>query len=380
MHRFKVIFLMNAFTTGGAENIILRLAERLDRQRFDVTVMAFRIVKPYTFEVYRQKGLSAFSLDMTSLPAVPGGLWRFYRRLRQNQPHLIYNFMTYPIVLGTLMGRLVGVPVCLGSERVMDYEALWRLYLKRLVSLLLDEVTVNSRRTRDYAIRAIGYPPEKVSIIYNGLDAAPYLAEIDTTALRHALGLGDSKVIGCVARLSSQKGHPYLLEAFARLQYADLKLLFVGGGEKEAELRALCRQNGVENRVIFAGNQTNVIPYLKLMDIFVLPSLAEGMPNAVIEAMAAGVPVIATNAGGTAELVADQQTGLLVEPANADQLHAAIMRLLDNPTLAQQLATNARQKVIAEFSLEQMVRQTEQLFDFWLKKKEAQTGVGVGSD
>jgi glycosyltransferase involved in cell wall biosynthesis len=363
----RVLILANAFTTGGAENVILRLATHLNPEKYAVTVCAFRIDRPEVYQDYQDHGIQAISLEMNSLPGSISGMWKLYRLMRRLEIDIAYSFMTFPIVLGSLMARLAGVPVILASERTMDFEARWRLKLKKLVSPLINEITANSYKVRQYIVSAVGYPAGKVSIIVNGVALEEPEPGQDRDEMRRQHGIeNDEVLVGCVARLDQHKGQMYLLQAIVTLnRFPKLKIMLVGGGDDLSRLRQFCQNNGISDRVLFVGKQHRVGSFLAMMDIFVLPSLAEGMSNAVLEAMMNRLPVIATDVGGTSEAVINNRTGLLVPPADPDLLAAAIKALLDNPSLARGLAEAGFEKVSTQYSLSQMVAATELLFERW---------------
>ena len=175
----------------------------------------------------------------------------------------------------------------------------------------------------------------------------------------------DSLVCGTVARLHPQKGICYLVEAFARLRthFPNLKLLIVGDGPERAGLVQRATNLGVSQDVLFAGHRNPPVPYLKLMKVFILPSLYEGFPNALLEAMAACVPVVASDVGGVNELVRHGVNGLLVPPANPSALAEAIQLLLLNPDRAKQLASSAFDQIQKEFSLEGMLKEYDDLYE-----------------
>jgi glycosyltransferase involved in cell wall biosynthesis len=161
-------------------------------------------------------------------------------------------------------------------------------------------------------------------------------------------------VFGAAGRFSREKGHRFLLDAFAQLQHMlpgqPVELLLLGEGREDSALRAQARRLDIESRVCFAGFQPKPAAWMKLMNALVQPSLAEGMPNSVLEAMLLGVPVIATNVGGVPEVIDNGQTGLLVEPGNATVLAEAMKKLVRSAPLGQQLASEARRHVEGHFS------------------------------
>ena len=169
--------------------------------------------------------------------------------------------------------------------------------------------------------------------------------------------------IGIVATLRSWKGHRYLVEAFAGLARKDARLLMVGDGPGRDKLREQVARLGLGERVLMPGNQAEVTPWLQALDVFALPSYAnEGVPQALMQAMAVGVPVISTPVGSIDELVRHEETGLLVPPQDVDALRAAIERLLAEPELAQRLAREARARVLSRCSRERMLDSMEAVF------------------
>jgi glycosyltransferase involved in cell wall biosynthesis len=168
-------------------------------------------------------------------------------------------------------------------------------------------------------------------------------------------------IILTLARLDKQKGHPYLLRA--AVQVPDALFLLAGDGPERAGLENLVQQLGIAGRVLFLGYRQDIADLLKICDMMVLPSLYEGLPLSILEAMAAGKPVIATNIGGTNEAVIDGQTGLLVPPADPPALAAAIRKLIENPLLAGKLAAAGKEQVQREFSVETMICRVTQVYD-----------------
>jgi glycosyltransferase involved in cell wall biosynthesis len=217
-------------------------------------------------------------------------------------------------------------------------------------------------------------PPPKVFLIPNGVEIKVFTEA--NQSLVEALAQewkirSHTPVIGTLARLHEQKGHSYLLDAVAQLrrEIPDVKALVVGDGELRPSLEQRTQALRLSDSVIFTGTRRDVPEILALLDVFVLPSLWEGLPIALLEAMAAGLPVVATRVGGVPEVVVDGETGLLVPPRDPDALSEAILTLLQDPDLRQKMGQAGQERVREYFSVERMVEETEALYERLLAEK-----------
>jgi glycosyltransferase involved in cell wall biosynthesis len=224
-------------------------------------------------------------------------------------------------------------------------------------------IVTTGERLREQLIRDNRFRPESVSSVPTGIDLAHY-APADKVQAKAKLGLDPAHAcVGIVATLRSWKGHRFLVEAFAGLTDRNSRLLMVGDGPGRDNLKAQVAQLGLDARVLMPGNQADVTPWLQAMDVFALPSYAnEGVPQALMQAMATGVPVISTDVGSIGELVRHENTGLIVAPKDAQALRAAIDRLLADAALSQRLAQDARAWVQAHCSREVMLDAMEAIF------------------
>ncbi len=224
-------------------------------------------------------------------------------------------------------------------------------------------IVTTGERLREQLIRANRFRPETIVSVPTGIDLTRYSPADKAQAKAH-LGLNPAEAcIGIVATLRSWKGHRYLVEAFAGLRRNDAHLLMVGDGPGRENLMQQVAQLGLGTRVLMPGNQADVVPWLQALDVFALPSYAnEGVPQALMQAMAAGVPVISTAVGSIDELVRHEETGLMVPPQNVEALRAAIERLLDEPALGERLALAARSWVSERYSRERMLDSMEAVF------------------
>ncbi|MEA3308129.1 MAG: glycosyltransferase, partial [Chloroflexota bacterium] len=233
---------------------------------------------------------------------------------------------------------------------------------------LTDRVACVSQLVADFAVEEVGIPRHKIVVIPNGIDAQAFEHLPAKPQARARLGLPlNSTLVGTVARLNPVKRLDVLLQATALMN--DVHVVIVGAGPEWERLKTLRKQLGLADRVHLAGQQSNVPEWLAALDLFALTSDWEGMSNALLEAMAAGLPVVATAVGGTPEVVVDGETGFLVPPRDPNALAQAIIRLLRDPDLRHQMGEAGRARVAAHFSVEQMVRKTEALYEKLLAEK-----------
>lgn len=226
-----------------------------------------------------------------------------------------------------------------------------------------DFVVTTGEQLRQHVLERAGALPERVVSVPTGIDERKFVPG-DKAAARMALGLPtEARIVGIVATIRTWKGHVYLVEALAKLQRDDVYLLIVGDGPNQANVQAAIEQHQLNERVLFAGQQDNVVPWLQAMDIFALPSYAnEGVPQSLMQAMMCGIPVISTPVGSIDELVMSDKTGKLVTPKNSDELLDAVNALLDDKSLCEQLARQARALVLASYGMQGMLNNMEKAF------------------
>jgi sugar transferase (PEP-CTERM/EpsH1 system associated) len=368
--RISVIHLITELSTGGAQIALLRLLTGLDRDRFSPAVVCL-----YNGDTTIARQIRALCIPVTDLGMTAkwrwDALWRLCCLLRRERPTILHTWMFHANVPGRIMGRLVGVPIIITSRRNENIGGHLRETLNRWTSRLDDRVIAVCESARQAEIKRARVPPDKVVTIYNGIDPERFItSDPQPPEVRKILGVpAKAPLLGLVARLHRQKGLGDLLTAVAwvRERVPDVRLLLIGEGELRDELEAQARALGLSGAVIFAGTRTDVAEIVAALDIFVLPSLWEGTSNAVLEAMAAGLPIVATAVGGTPEVVVDGVTGLLVPPRDPSALAGALVTLLHDADLRHRMGRAGRERVKQYFSLERMVRRTEALYEELLR-------------
>jgi glycosyltransferase involved in cell wall biosynthesis len=229
-------------------------------------------------------------------------------------------------------------------------------FLYRLASRLSSGFIAVSDKVEKAMVQTIGPIQDKITVICNGVDVKRYPEPVDKVRVRSQLKLkANARLVSVVATLKEQKGHRYLMEAMTSIvpRYPDLHILFIGDGELREELQAQVQRLNLDDHVHFLGNRSDVPELLAASDLFVLPSLWEGLPMALLEAMATGLPIVATEVSGTVQAMVPNETGILVPPGDAQRLVKAIEQVLSDPARAQEMGAAARRRVEAEFSAQE---------------------------
>ncbi len=358
-----VLHLSSSSGPGGAETVAASVAAGLDPARYRSVVCLFR-------DGWLRERCERLGLD-THIVRMRGALdltWlrQFTGLLRDRHVAVIHAHEFGANTWGTMAGRLARVPVVATVHGRSYYADRARRRLAyRVVSRAATMVAV-SEDVRRFVVESAGVSSRRVRVVHNGI--GPQLPVSPEVSQRARLELGISTgepVVTVVGSLYPVKGHRYLLEAAPQILKTCPSTVFLvaGRGDCEAALREQAQSLGVEARVRFLGLRQDVPTLLELGDVFVQPSLSEGLSIAILEAMAAARPVVTTRVGGNPELVVDGETGLLVEPADAAGLALAVTRVLANPTEGRRLGANGLARVRSRFSIGTMVGQYETIYD-----------------
>ena len=361
----RIAYFAPLLATGGTQRHLQQVLGLLDRNRFEAEVFTLRSGGEIERQL-RAAGVAVSSLDVPgrlTAPATVRALLRTARRLRSRRIDVVHGYQWRPSLVGALVGRLAGVPLLLASKRSLTGADRSALRAWRRIARQVDTVLVNAEALRvegeSHGMRC------RWTLLQNGIDVDAFAIGAATPAAKAALGLArDRPVVGTVGRLEWRKGHDVLLAAAERWRARRIvpQLLVVGDGPGASELRRTASSLGVAADVHFTGTLDDVRPALAAMDVFTLPSREEGMSNALMEAMAAGRPIVATDVGGNAEVLDGGRLGVLVPSDDALALADAVSALLDDAARAEALGVIAHAFVAEKWGARAMVAELEAFY------------------
>lgn len=358
----RTLFVIDELDIGGTEQQILELTRRIDRRRFEPVVCCFRHgAKAREIESLGIRVLH----EPKSLKADPGLVVRLARMMRRERFDIVQTYLWGANTWGRIAARMAGVPHVLASERNVDiWEERYKRVLGRLLARGTDRIVANSEAVRSYLLTQ-GVSPDKVVTIYNGVNFDRFRKPCDPAIRRAELSIPpDAILAGAVARVEPAKDHGTLLRAMALIaeRVPRLHLAVVGGGSELDTLRELARELGIGDRVHFTGPRTDAAEWLQTVDFSVLSSVKEGLSNTVLESMAAGRAMIATDVGGNAEVIVEGETGYLVPARDPAALSQAIARLAVSDERIREFGRLGKDRVHDLFSVERMVERTQGLY------------------
>lgn len=373
--RIRLVFVIDHLGVGGSELNVLRTVEHLDRELFDLRVITLTPSR----DQYLNIGVPISCMRVTSLHGwtMASAGREFVSYLRSERVDIVHAHDMYSNVFAVPWARLAGTPVVIASRRWWYTLPSTKLRIGNTFAFrMATTVLANSRQVAISVQQSDGVRADRVRVITNFANDSAFqpMAESRRRMLRAELGIpADRFVVGCVARLVPIKDHSTLLRAFAaaRATHPTAHLLIVGDGPTRESLEELARELGIVTAVTFAGERSDGLNYHHLCDISALASLSEGFPNTVIEAMAAGRPVVATAVGGTIDAVTDGETGILVEPSNVSGMAAALSRLMNEPLLAARLGSAARERALREYQAKDVIASLEHMYVELLEERMA---------
>jgi glycosyltransferase involved in cell wall biosynthesis len=361
----RILFVSTSTTLGGAEKTLFALATLLDHRKFPVAgVVSLKPAGHYALRL-REQGVTVEALDLAR-PSRPADARRLAAIIERERPDVVHAVMYQAIQLARMAKPLTTVPFKLVSSPRVNYRSRswWTLLVDRWLKERDDLLIAESEASRRFLLKKLGYQPAKVLTIRNGVDLAGWSpSKIDRQKKRMELRLGGTDVlVGAIGRLDRQKGFATLIEAMARLKGTALRCAILGDGPEHDRLAALIRKHEVERTVWLLGEKDEIPSWLAAFDLYCLPSLWEGLPNSLLEAMALGLPVVASDVDGVPEAVTDGKSGLLVPPAKPAALARALQALSSDADRRAALGAAAKAAIAERFTLRRMIDEYERAY------------------
>jgi glycosyltransferase involved in cell wall biosynthesis len=362
----RIAYVVKSMAVGGSQTHLTQVLRLLDRDRFD-PVLYCLTGEGVLLETVRGLGVP------TQAPAARLGfkgsavvtrVLTLARALRQQRADVVHNYLLRANLIGSLAARLARVPVVLSSKRGCHERRGFELISAKIANALSHRVMVNAGAVREFVHANEGCPRDKMVVIPSGVDTDRF-RPLAGVGFKARLGLPeDGPLIGIVTRMRVRKGVEEFIRAFGKVRYSypDAHAAIVGEVDLDGSLQTLLRGLGLEKHLGLLGRRSDMPDVYSAFDVFVLSSHDEGMSNAILEAMAMEKPVVATDVGGTGEVVRHGHSGLLVPPKDPEALAAAINEMLAQPARAREMGRLGRRVVEDHFSAHAMVRQMERVY------------------
>ena len=365
----RILYIHHTFRNQSGSFLLWNIAKRIDKSKYQVFAACLREGGPYEDKL-RRIGVQVKNFDLKTLVDIRIIL-RLVRYIKQNKIDIVETAVFPADVYGRISARLANVPIIISTmHRVADHkqEAIYRVlfFADTLTMALTTRIIAVSKAGKNYLISWHRVKPDKISVVYNGIDAHKYDSNFDIKEYKRKLNLQhDIPTVGFIGRLVKLKGVNYFLEAAATVVRRGKRVQFVvvGDGPLKERLIKQAKDLRINQHVHFIGFREDIPQILSVIDILVVPSLWEGLPLTILEAMFAGKPIIATRVGGIPEAIEDKQTGILVEPRDCNALSKGVLECLEDPGNRKELGGKAKHRALQYFDVERMVKEYESIYD-----------------
>lgn len=367
----KVIHIVNSLKIGGAEMFLTNLSNHLKSLGIDVHVCCLFNKGPLINRL-KTNDIPVKCLYISRKPRM-NNLYRVFLTLRFDAFDIVHCHLPEASWYGALAGWLARIPVRI--VHLQNTHWYWKLKLRvfdRLLFKFADAAFSCSKAVLNFYTERVWYPKDKLYLVYNSIDPQQFVQLPDRATVRSRLGLDhEHLILTTVASLTPQKGHINLLQSFRNIVaiYPNTRLVLVGEGPLRCELQEVVRSLGLERWVYWFGERLDVPEILQASDIFILPSLWEGLPMVLVEASFVGLPVVASNVGGIPEVIEDGGSGFLVPPGDIDSLTWACIRLIENPELRRKMGERGKTIAYSKFNIRRTALHVVELYEFFLNKK-----------
>ena len=365
MAKRKILQVIATLVISGAEGQLFELVRRMDKGKYSIIVCVLR-ERGYYAQKLEELGIKVVELRKNKRLDL-GMFFKLVRLMKVEKIDLVHTYMFTSNTWGRFAALLAGVPIIIAGERgAARWKSKFYLLIDRVLARFSDKIMANSNGVVDFYVSESGISRDKFLVVHNGVDVDKFRRQQISLKIKQELNIPQGNaVIGTIGRLMAQKGYKFFLMAAKLIQqrFPSVNFLIVGEGLELEELRSLSHKLEIADNVIFAGFRDDIPEILSIFDIFVSSSLYEGLPNVVLEAMASGLPVVATNVEGSSEVVIDGKTGFLVPAKNYMILAEKVLFFLENVDLARKMGQMGKERVEKEFSFDKMVREMCSFYD-----------------
>lgn len=370
MNKLKVLYIIPRLARAGTEKHLINLACGLAKTRFDVSVCCLFDIGDIDKE-YNRFDFKLFCLCRRNVYDVRVA-FDLYRLLKKERYDIVHTYLFGFHYLAGISAKISKIPVVISSRRsIENWKKRHHLILGKLRNIYSDKVIACSNAVRNFTIKQEKLHPSKIITIYNGTDINKFCPRSKEGRLLTKIHNNSSTLtIGTVANFSEIKDHYTLfkaLEIIRREKTFDFKCFLIGSGLLRDRLKKWCKELKLEQHVVFLEKRDDIPELLSEIDVFVLTSKLEGLPNAILEAMACGVPVVSTNGGGVPEVVKHGKSGFLLKSEDSQGIANAIISLLKNDSLRQEMGRCGRRIIEQNFSLGRMIKDYEKFYESLFK-------------
>lgn len=361
MQKIKVMHLMLSLEIGGMENGVVNILRHIRKDIFKNYVCCLERIGALAERI---KGCNVSINNMSKKPGFSLSLiLKLAKLLRREKIDILHTHCWATLVYGFAAAKIARTPIVIHGEHGifnLDYTRRRKLYT--MIINNIDQILTVSESLKTEIISTIKISNSNVRSIINGVDTDKF-SPGDSETIKKKFGFQKTDIIiGSVGRLEKIKNYNALIKCIAMFDEPSIKGLLIGDGPARSELEGLVKDLGIEDRFFFLGKRTDVNKGMLIFDVFVSSSLSEGLSNTILEAMASGIPVVATNVGGNPEIVYEGETGYLVNPNNLEAMKSALERLINDKKFSKSIGQKARELVVRECSLHKMVSEYEDVY------------------
>ncbi|MFA6531132.1 MAG: glycosyltransferase [Candidatus Micrarchaeia archaeon] len=365
-----ILHFIGSLETGGTEHMLLAYLRNSKSKELKHIVCTLHD-KGELRQEFKDAGIEVVSLGVRGKADYPLAMPKFASLIKRIKPAIVHSYLLKESLIARPVCKLLGVKLISGKRDTDRGKSKWKVMLDRM-TIGMCELNISNSLAGVSELKSYGIPEGKVICIPNGKDISKLDIELTKSDAKKKLGFSkDDVLLGCVARLYEFKGQEYAIRAMPEIigmkkdaeKRKEIKLVLVGDGEMRSSLEKLVQFLGLESNVVFLGERKDIPELLRAFDIFVFPSLREGMPGALMEAMASGLPVVATDIDGNRELIINGKNGILIPVKNSGAIARAVGSLLNNKKTADQLGKSANRTIKERFSVEGMAAKLDKIYE-----------------